>query len=182
MQLIRCDNSLLSLLLLFFFKHYTIWNKKPLWETDGPGWVFPFINISLLAVRCDLYCQISTVACFTQPRQNLSVMAEIQYIKRDTFGIFTSNNKDHWWERLWGREKSLKWRQDWGGGGQSTQPETKEQVSNSGKRTACSFFTQLMLSCSLFFKEQLTKNRAKYCYFCQGEKKTKNREQNIQRV
>lgn len=141
-----------------------------------PGWVFPFINISLLAVRCDLYCQFSTVACFTQPRQNLSVMAEIQYIKRDTFGIFTSNNKDHWWERLWGREKSLKWRQDGRGRGSKHAAWNKRTGSNSGKRTACSFFTQLMLSCSLlFFQEQLTKNRAKYCYFCQGEKKQKTK-------
>ena len=148
MQLIRCDNSLLSLLLLLFFKHYTIWNKKNPYGRQTRMKVFPF-NISLLAVRCDLYCQFPTVACFTQPWQNLSVMAEIQYIKRDTFGIFTSNNKDHCWECLCGREKSLKWRR---GGETKHAAWNKRTGSNSGKHTACSFFTQLMLSCSLFFK------------------------------
>ena len=169
MQLIRCDNSLLSLLLLLFFKHYTIWNKKNPYGRQTRMKVFPF-NISLLAVRCDLYCQFPTVACFTQPWQNLSVMAEIQYIKRDTFGIFTSNNKDHCWECLCGREKSLKWRR---GGRQSTQPETKEQV-----RTLANI--QLVASspssCSavLFFSRAVNEKQSKRLLFLsRREKKQK---------
>lgn len=49
-----------------------------------------------------------------------------------TAGIFTPKNKNHWWGKLWGREKSLKRRheakKERGVGGQSTQPETKEEV------------------------------------------------------
>lgn len=149
MQLIRCDNSFI-IIVIIFLALYNL-KQKPLWE--GPRQTEQDqsvrLNISLLAVRCDLYCDFPAVACFTRPRQNLSVTAEIQYIKRDTFGIFTLNNKDYWWEvasMATGGEKQVG---GFGGGregreGQSTQPETKEE--DSCKHTARSFFTQLMLS------------------------------------
>lgn len=129
---------------------------------------------SFLAVRSDLYRYSQIAACFTQPRLNPSLTAEIQYIKRDTFGIFTPNNKNHWCERLWWREKPLT------GGKEEGTKETKHAAWNkrrdsySDKHTAHSFFTQLMLSFSPTFNSINKEQRDKDCYFCQvGRNKTK---------
>lgn len=131
--------------------------QKPFWEglrqTEQDESVR--FNISLSSRVLWSVLSFPIVACFAQPWQHLLVTAEIQYIKRDAFGIFTQNNKDHWWGRLWGRGKSLTWQQEAKRRGikrQSTQPQNKRTGSDSGKHTALCFFTQLMLSCSPTFK------------------------------
>lgn len=116
------------------------------------------LNISLSSRALWSVLWFPVVACFTQLQQNLSVTAEIQYIKRDTFEIFTPNNKNHCENAFEGG--SSRWngdrRQRVEGGG-TKHPGWNEKKRFWFKHTLQSFFTQHMLSCSPIFKSSQQK-------------------------